>query len=229
MAVRRARAVQRPGHAFRFVSNVDGTDLVRGDPRPRPRRDAVHRVGKTFTTIETLTNARTARELAPGRPRRRRPPSPSTSSRCRRTPPRCPSSASTPANMFEFWDWVGGRYSFDSAIGLSLMVAIGPERFREMLDGFHAMDEHFRTAPLERNLPVILGLIGVWYGDFLGAETHAVLPYSQYLAGSPPISSSSTWRATASRWTRRAPGRRARRGRSCGASPARTASTPTTS
>ena len=86
-----------------------------------------------------------------------------------------------PANMFEFWDWVGGRYSYDSAIGLSLMVAIGPDRFDEMLAGFHAMDEHFRTAPFERNLPVLLGLLGVWYIDFLGAETHAVLPYSQYL------------------------------------------------
>ena len=86
------------------------------------------------------------------------------------------------ANMFEFWDWVGGRYSYDSAIGLSLMIAIGPDRFREMLAGFHSIDEHFRTAPFERNLPVLLGLIGVWYIDFFGAETHAILPYSQYLA-----------------------------------------------
>jgi glucose-6-phosphate isomerase len=90
-----------------------------------------------------------------------------------------------PDNMFEFWDWVGGRYSYDSAIGLSLMVAIGPARFREMLDGFHAMDEHFRAAPLERNLPVLLGLIGIWYDDFLGAQTVAVLPYSQYLSRFP--------------------------------------------
>ena len=85
------------------------------------------------------------------------------------------------ANMFEFWDWVGGRYSVDSAVGLSLMVAIGPQRFREMLGGFHAMDEHFRTEPFERNLPVLLGLLGIWYGNFLGAETHAILPYDQYL------------------------------------------------
>ena len=90
-----------------------------------------------------------------------------------------------PANMFEFWDWVGGRYSFDSAIGLSLMVAIGPGAFREMLAGFHAIDEHFRTAPFERNLPVLLGLLGVWYGNFFGAETTAVLPYSQYLQRFP--------------------------------------------
>jgi glucose-6-phosphate isomerase len=86
-----------------------------------------------------------------------------------------------PAHMFEFWDWVGGRYSYDSAIGLSLMIAIGPERFREMLAGFHAMDEHFRAAPFERNLPVLLGLLGIWYNNFLGAETHAILPYDQYL------------------------------------------------
>ena len=89
--------------------------------------------------------------------------------------------------MFGFWDWVGGRYSFDSAIGLSLMIAIGPERFRELLAGFHAMDEHFRTAPFERNLPVLLGLIGIWYVDFFGAETHAVLPYDQYLAPLPGL------------------------------------------
>ena len=88
-------------------------------------------------------------------------------------------------NMFEFWDWVGGRYSFDSAIGLSLMVAIGPDRFRELLAGMHLMDEHFRTAPLERNLPVLLGLIGVWYIDFFGAETLAILPYDQYLSRLP--------------------------------------------
>ena len=89
------------------------------------------------------------------------------------------------ANMFEFWDWVGGRYSYDSAIGLSLMVAIGADRFHEMLAGFHAIDEHFRTAPFERNLPVLLGLIGLWYDDFFGAETQAILPYSQYLARFP--------------------------------------------
>ena len=104
-----------------------------------------------------------------------------------------------PANMFGFWDWVGGRYSMDSAIGLSLMVAIGPDAFRELLAGFHAMDEHFRTAPLERNLPGAAGLLGVWYANFFGAQTHAVLPYSHYLRGSPPTCSSSTWSPTASR------------------------------
>ncbi|KOX35739.1 glucose-6-phosphate isomerase, partial [Streptomyces sp. NRRL F-4707] len=86
------------------------------------------------------------------------------------------------ANMFEFWDWVGGRYSFDSAIGLSLMIAIGPDRFREMLDGFRIVDEHFRNAEAPANAPLILGLLGVWYGDFLGAQSHAVLPYSHYLS-----------------------------------------------
>src|SRR5207244_9385915 len=90
-----------------------------------------------------------------------------------------------PANMFEFWDWVGGRYSYDSAIGLALMIAIGPGHFRDMLAGFHAMDEHFRTAPFAQNLPVLLGLLGVWYGNFFGAETHAILPYSHALRRLP--------------------------------------------
>ncbi len=100
--------------------------------------------------------------------------------------------------MFGFWDWVGGRYSMDSAIGLSTMLAVGPEHFRAMLGGFHEMDEHFRTAPFERNLPVLMGLLTVWYTNFFGAETTAVLPYDQYLSASPPTSNSSRWRATAS-------------------------------
>ena len=104
-------------------------------------------------------------------------------------------------NMFGFWDWVGGRYSMDSAIGLSTMIAIGPERFRELLAGFHAMDEHFRTAPFERNLPVLLGLLGVWYSDFFGAETVAVLPYDQYLERFPAYLQQLTWSRTASRVT----------------------------
>ena len=139
------------------------------------------------------------------------------------------SSASTPPNMFGFWDWVGGRYSMDSAIGLSTMLAIGPERFGEMLAGFHAMDEHFREAPLERNLPALLGLLAVWYGDFFGAQTIAVLPYDQYLHRFPAYLQQLTMESNGKhvtldgeRWTTRpAP--------SGGASPGPTASTPSTS
>ena len=166
---------------FRFVSNVDGTDLFEATQDLDPVETLFIVCSKTFTTIETLTNARSARDwLVAGlggdqAAVARHFVAVSTNAA------KVAEFGIDPDNMFEFWDWVGGRYSFDSAIGLSLMVAIGPERFREMLDGFHAMDEHFRAAPFERNLPVILGLIGIWYGDMFGAETHAILPYSQYL------------------------------------------------
>ena len=133
------------------------------------------------------------------------------------------------ANMFEFWDWVGGRYSFDSAIGLSLMIAIGPDHFREMLAGFHAMDEHFRTTPFEKNLPVLLGLIGIWYNNFFGARRWRFCRTIITSAASAPICSSSTWRATAraSIWT--AIASTIKPVRSCGARPAPTASTRTIS
>ena len=132
--------------------------------------------------------------------------------------------------MFGFWDWVGGRYSFDSAIGLSLMLAIGPDQFDEMLAGFHPMDEHFRTAPVESNLPMLMGLIGVWYDDCFGAETLAVLPYSQYLAHLPAYLQQLDMESNGkSVHARRRPGRRCPPARSCGARPAPTASTPTTS
>jgi glucose-6-phosphate isomerase len=138
---------------------------------------------KTFGTVETLTNARSARKwLTAGLGEEavsRHFVAVSTNAN------RVAEFGIDPANMFEFWDWVGGRYSFPSAIGLSLMVAVGPDAFREMLDGFRLMDEHFRTAPFERNLPVLLALLGVWHGNFFGAETHAVLPYSEYLARFP--------------------------------------------
>ncbi len=139
---------------------------------------------KTFTTLETLTNARTAREwlvagLGDDRAVAKHFVAVSTNA------VEVEKFGIDTANMFEFWDWVGGRYSFDSAIGLSLMVAIGHEQFGEMLAGFHSIDEHFRTAPFEQNLPVLLGLIGVWYDDFFGAQTQAILPYSQYLARFP--------------------------------------------
>ena len=105
------------------------------------------------------------------------------------------------ANMFGFWDWVGGRYSMDSAIGLSTMLAVGPENFREMLAGFHAMDEHFRTAPLEKNLPALLGLLTLWYNNFFGAQTVGIMPYAAYMPAFPPTCSSCRWKATASTWT----------------------------
>ena len=135
-----------------------------------------------------------------------------------------------PANMFGFWDWVGGRYSFDSAIGLSLMIAIGPEQFREMLAGFHRMDEHFRTAPIEANLPMLLGLIGVWYDDFFGAETArgaALQPVPRAPPGVPPAARHGEQRQVGR--PRRASRSSWRPARSSGARPARTASTPTTS
>ncbi|MGC4089598.1 MAG: hypothetical protein QM756_17270 [Polyangiaceae bacterium] len=134
------------------------------------------------------------------------------------------------ANMFGFWDWVGGRYSYTSAIGLSLMLAIGPERYREMLAGFHEMDEHFRTAPFAQNLPVLLGLLGIWYNNFFGAESHAVLPYDQYLARFPAylqqLDMESNGKSVQLRRQRRSP---TKQGPSFGASRAPTASTPSTS
>ncbi len=133
-------------------------------------------------------------------------------------------------NMFEFWDWVGGRYSFDSAIGLSLMIAIGPDRFREMLDGFHLVDEHFRTRPAEANAPLLLGLLGIWYGDFLDAQSHAVLPYSHYLSKFTAYLQQLDMESNGkSRGPRRATRSTGRPARWCGARPAPTGSTPTTS
>lgn len=167
--------------AVRFVSNIDGTHIVEATRGLNPEETLFIVTSKTFTTQETLTNARTARDW-------------------------CLASLKDPAavarhfvavstnagevakfgidtnNMFGFWDWVGGRYSLCSAVGLSLMAAIGPDNFMRMLDGFHAMDNHFRRAPFERNLPVILGMLGVWYNNFFGVESHAILPYDQYLS-----------------------------------------------
>jgi glucose-6-phosphate isomerase len=172
---------------FTFVSNVDGTDLFEAVHPLDPAETLFVVSSKTFTTLETLTNARTARGwllnssqgLKDDAAVAKHFVAVSTNEA------EVAKFGIDPANMFEFWDWVGGRYSMDSAIGLSLMIAIGPEHFREMLDGFHAIDEHFRTAPFERNMPVLMGLLGVWYGDLFGAETHAVLPYSQHLVRLP--------------------------------------------
>src|SRR5579883_671913 len=169
---------------FRFVSNVDGTDFVEATRDLNPEETLFIISSKTFTTLETMTNARSAREwalrsLGDEKAVAKHFVAVSTNAE------EVKKFGIDPQNMFIFWDWVGGRYSYDSAIGLSLMIAIGPEQFQQMLTGFRAMDEHFRTAPFERNLPVLLGLIGIWYINFFGAETVAVLPYDQYLARLP--------------------------------------------
>jgi glucose-6-phosphate isomerase len=165
---------------FRFVSNVDSTDFVEATRDLRPEETLFIISSKTFTTLETMTNARSAREwtlagLGDESAIAKHFVAVSTNAE------KVSEFGIDTQNMFGFWEWVGGRYSMDSAIGLSTMLAIGPDRFGEMLAGFHAMDEHFRTAPFERNLPVLMGLLAVWYGDFFGAETVGVMPYNQYL------------------------------------------------
>jgi glucose-6-phosphate isomerase len=167
-----------------YVSNVDGDDIAAALSGADPEETLFIVASKTFTTIETITNATTARTwlldaLGDDSAVAKHFVAVSTNAE------KVAAFGIDTANMFGFWDWVGGRYSFTSAIGLSLMVAIGPDRYREMLDGFHTVDEHFRTAPYEENLPALLGLISVWYIDFFGAQTSAVLPYSQYLARFP--------------------------------------------
>ena len=170
---------------FRFVSNVDGTDFVEAT-RDLDAAETMFIVSsKTFTTLETMTNAQSAREWSlrglggDAAAVAKHFVAVSTNGE------KVAEFGIDTANMFEFWDWVGGRYSMDSAIGLSTMLAIGPDHFQSMLEGFHAIDEHFRTAPFERNLPVLMGLLGVWYNDFFGAQTVAVLPYDQYLKRFP--------------------------------------------
>jgi glucose-6-phosphate isomerase len=169
---------------FRFVSNVDGTDFAEAVRDLDPAETLVIVSSKTFTTLETMTNAHTARDwllagLKVDKAISRHFVAVSTNAQ------EVAKFGIDTANMFGFWDWVGGRYSMDSAIGLSTMLAIGPDNFRAMLDGFHQVDEHFRTAPFERNLPVLMGLLAVWYNNFFGAQTVAVLPYEQYLKRFP--------------------------------------------
>ncbi|GAA2384155.1 glucose-6-phosphate isomerase [Streptomyces coeruleofuscus] len=167
---------------FRFVSNVDGSDLHEATRDLDPAETLFIVASKTFTTIETITNATSARSwLLDGLGGDEKAVAThfvalSTNAE------KVADFGIDVDNMFEFWDWVGGRYSYDSAIGLSLMIAIGPDRFREMLDGFRIVDEHFRNAPAEANAPLLLGLLGIWYGNFHGAQSHAVLPYSHYLS-----------------------------------------------
>jgi glucose-6-phosphate isomerase len=170
---------------FRFVSNVDGTDFAEAVHDLDPAETLFIISSKTFTTLETMTNARTARDwLLAGLGGDEKAVAKHFVAVSTNASEVAKFGIDT-ANMFGFWDWVGGRYSMDSAIGLSTMIAIGSDNFRAMLDGFHQMDEHFRTAPFERNLPVLMGLLAVWYNDFFGAETVAVLPYEQYLKRFP--------------------------------------------
>ncbi|MFB8031252.1 MULTISPECIES: glucose-6-phosphate isomerase [unclassified Streptomyces] len=166
----------------RFVSNVDGADLHEAVHDLDPAETLFIVASKTFTTIETITNATSARDWLLTGLRAGQEAVAKHFVALSTNAGKVTDFGIDTANMFEFWDWVGGRYSYDSAIGLSLMIAIGPERFREMLDGFHLVDEHFRTAPAEENAPLLLGLLGVWYGQFFGAQSHAVLPYSHYLS-----------------------------------------------
>jgi glucose-6-phosphate isomerase len=164
----------------RFVSNIDGTDLAEATLDLDPAENLFIISSKTFTTLETLTNAHSARSwLLQSLGDEKAVASHFVAVSTNAT--EVAKFGINTDNMFGFWDWVGGRYSYDSAIGLSLMIAIGPENFRRMLAGFHAMDEHFRNAPFEQNIPVLLGLLGIWYNNFFGAETVAILPYDQYL------------------------------------------------
>ncbi|GAB1334991.1 glucose-6-phosphate isomerase [Streptomyces sp. E-15] len=181
MAYEALRAFTDRDLTVRFVSNVDGADLHEATRDLDPAETLFIVASKTFTTIETITNATSARQwllaaLGDQEAVARHFVALSTNAG------KVAEFGIDTANMFEFWDWVGGRYSYDSAIGLSLMIAIGPDRFREMLDGFRLVDDHFRTAPAEANAPLLLGLLGIWYGDFHDAQSHAVLPYSHYLS-----------------------------------------------
>jgi glucose-6-phosphate isomerase len=184
MAYEALKAYSSRDMTFRFVSNVDGTDFAEATRDLDPAETLFIISSKTFTTLETMTNAHTARDwslrmLGDEKAIARHFVAVSTNAEAVKQ------FGIDTANMFGFWDWVGGRYSMDSAIGLSTMLAIGPEHFRAMLAGFHAMDEHFRSAPFERNLPVLMGLLAIWYNDFFAAQTVAVLPYDQYLKRFP--------------------------------------------
>ncbi len=184
MAYEALRHYSRRDMTFRFVSNVDGTDFAEATHDLDAEETLFIISSKTFTTLETMTNAHTARDwalnkLGDAKAVAKHFVAVSTNAE------EVTKFGIDTANMFGFWDWVGGRYSMDSAIGLSTMLAVGPDNFRKLLAGFHAIDEHFRTAPFEKNLPVLMGLLSVWYNDFFGAQTVAVLPYDQYLKRFP--------------------------------------------
>jgi len=185
MAYEALRHYSERSMTFRFVSNVDGIDLVEATRDLDPAETLFIVSSKTFTTLETMTNAQSARDWSlkglggDAKAVAKHFVAVSTNAE------KVSAFGIDTANMFGFWDWVGGRYSMDSAIGLSTMIAIGPDNFRAMLDGFHQMDEHFRTASFEKNLPVLMGLLSLWYNDFFGAQTTAVLPYENYLKRFP--------------------------------------------
>ena len=185
MAYEALRHYSERGMTFRFISNVDSTDFAEAVHDLDPAETLFIVASKTFTTLETMTNAESARDWS------LKGLGGDTKAVAKHFVAVSTNAAKVSefgidtANMFGFWDWVGGRYSMDSAIGLATMLAIGPDNFRAMLDGFHEMDEHFRTTPFERNLPVLMGLLSVWYNDFFGAQTVAVLPYEQYLKRFP--------------------------------------------
>jgi glucose-6-phosphate isomerase len=185
MAYEALKHYSRRDMTFRFVSNVDPTDLVEATRDLQPEETLFIVCSKTFTTLETLTNARAARDWCLAKLGGDTVAVAKHFVAVSTNADEVRKFGIDTANMFGFWDWVGGRYSMDSAIGLSTVLAIGPEAFRDMLAGFHAMDEHFRTAPPERNLPLLLGLLAVWYNNFFGAQTVAVLPYAQYLKRFP--------------------------------------------
>jgi glucose-6-phosphate isomerase len=185
MAYEALKAYSDREMTFRFVSNIDGTDFAEAVQDLDPSETLFIISSKTFTTLETMTNAHTARSWSlaglGGDEKSVAKHFVAVSTNAAEVS----KFGIDTANMFEFWDWVGGRYSMDSAIGLSTMIAIGPDNFRDMLDGFHEMDEHFRTTPFERNMPVLMALLSIWYNDFFGAQTVAVLPYEQYLKRFP--------------------------------------------
>jgi glucose-6-phosphate isomerase len=185
MAYEALRHYSDRGMSFQFVSNVDGTDFAEA-VRDLDSAETLFIVSsKTFTTLETMTNARTAREWLLGEMKGEQSAIARHFVAVSTNAKQVAEFGIDTANMFGFWDWVGGRYSMDSAIGLSTMLAIGPDNFNALLGGLHEMDEHFRSTPFERNLPVLMGLIGIWYNDFFGAQTLAVLPYEQYLKRFP--------------------------------------------
>src|SRR5713226_3066906 len=185
MAYEALRHYSERAMTFRFVSNVDGTDFAEAVHDLDPAETLFIVSSKTFTTLETMTNAHTARDWLLAGLKGEQSATAKHFVAVSTNAEEVTKFGIDTANMFGFWDWVGGRYSMDSAIGLSTMLAIGPDNFRAMLDGFHQMDEHFRTAPFERNLPVLMGLLSLWYNDFFGAQTVAVLPYEQYLKRFP--------------------------------------------
>ncbi|MFI1399763.1 glucose-6-phosphate isomerase [Streptomyces sp. NPDC020681] len=182
MAYEALRSFTARDLTFHFVSNVDGADLHEAVRDLDAAETLFIIASKTFTTIETITNATSARDWLLTELKADQDAVAKHFVALSTNGEKVADFGIDTANMFEFWDWVGGRYSYDSAIGLSLMIAIGPDRFREMLDGFHLVDEHFRTAPAEANAPLLLGLLGLWYGAFFDAQSHAVLPYSHYLS-----------------------------------------------